>query len=219
MADVYVILAADTGVLGQIETAVDQEIGVEDSIFYNCDPALDQLRYVYGFDLGDEAQVKAVQEQMSLLLTETGIPQGGIENRYDNTASYYEMNGGLLFLGVFLALLFVMAAVLIMYYKQISEGYDDRERYQIMQKVGLGRQEVRASIRSQVLSVFYLPLITAVIHVAFAFPIIVRLIALFNLNDVGLFLMTTVITVLVFAVLYAMVYAMTAKVYYRIVSE
>ena len=88
-----------------------------------------------------------------------------------------------------------------------------------MQKVGLGRQEVRASIRSQVLSVFYLPLITAVIHVAFAFPIIVRLIALFNLNDVGLFLMTTVIMVLVFAVLYAMVYAMTAKVYYRIVSE
>ena len=219
VADVYVILAADTGVLGQIETAVDQEIGVEDSIFYNCDPALDQLRYVYGFDLGDEAQVKAVQEQMSLLLTETGIPQGGIENRYDNTASYYEMNGGLLFLGVFLALLFVMAAVLIMYYKQISEGYDDRERYQIMQKVGLSRQEVRASIRSQVLSVFYLPLITAVIHVAFAFPIIVRLIALFNLNEVGLFLMTTVITVLVFAVLYAMVYAMTAKVYYRIVSE
>ena len=98
-----------------------------------------------------------------------------------------QADGGLLFLGVFLALLFVMAAVLIMYYKQISEGYDDRERYQIMQKVGLSRQEVRASIRSQVLSVFYLPLITAVIHVAFAFPIIVRLIALFNLNDVGLF--------------------------------
>ncbi len=219
VADVYVILVKDDGVLGQIKTAVDREIGVEDSIFYGCDPASDQLRYVYGFDLGDEAQVKEVQSQMANLLAEAGIPQGGIENRYDNMASYYEMNGGLLFLGIFLALLFGMAAVLIMYYKQISEGYDDRERYQIMQRVGLSRREVRASIRSQVLSVFYLPLVTAVIHVAFAFPIIVRLIALFNLNDVGLFLLTTVVTVLAFGLLYAIVYAMTARVYYRIVSE
>ncbi len=147
VADVYVILAADGSVLEQIAAAVDQEIGTENSVF-NCDPAQDQLRYVYGFDLGDEEQAKEVQDQLYVLLAETGITQGGVENRFDNEASYYEINGGLLFLGIFLALLFLMATVLIMYYKQISEGYDDRERYQIMQKVGLSRREVRTAIRS-----------------------------------------------------------------------
>ena len=128
------------------------------------------------------------------------------------------MDGGLLFLGIFLGLLFVMATILIIYYKQISEGYDDRERYQIMKKVGMSKKEVRQSIRSQVLSVFFLPLLMAGVHIAFAFNIINRLLMIFNLYNTKLFMACTGGTIVVFALGYTLIYSMTAKTYYKIVS-
>ena len=106
-----------------------------------------------------------------------------------------------------------MAMVLIIYYKQISEGYDDKERFAIMQKVGMSRREVKQSIRSQVMIVFFLPLVVAVVHIAVAFKVITKLLSLMNLTNVSLF-----ITVIVFAVFYAIVFAITAKEYYRIVK-
>lgn len=137
-------------------------------------------------------------------------------NLNGSRASFYELYGGFLFIGIFLGIIFLMATTLIIYYKQISEGYDDRERYQIMQKVGMSKKEVRQSIRSQVLLVFFLPLIMAVIHLAFAFKIITKLLSVLNLTNVSLFFMYTVGTVAVFAVIYAIIYSITAKEYYKI---
>lgn len=95
--------------------------------------------------------------------------------------------GGLFFLGIFLGTLFLMATVLIIYYKQVSEGYDDKERFEIMQRVGMSKQEIRKTIRVQILMVFFLPLIFMMIHIAFAFPIITKLLALFGLMNTQLF--------------------------------
>ncbi len=120
--------------------------------------------------------------------------------------------------GIYLGALFLMATVLIMYYKQISEGYDDRERYQIMQKVGMSKREVKSSIRSQVLLVFFLPLLMAVLHITVAFGVITKLLAVLNLTNVPLFLVCTVVTVAVFAVFYGMVFSLTAREYYKIVN-
>ena len=111
-----------------------------------------------------------------------------------------------------------MATVLIIYYKQISEGYDDRERYQIMQKVGMDKREVRRSIRSQVLTVFFLPLLVAFVHIAVAFKVITKLLITFNMTNEPLYAACTVITGGVFAVFYVVVFAVTAREYYRIVN-
>lgn len=139
-------------------------------------------------------------------------------SRQDNAVDLYTMYGGFLFLGVFLGLLFLLSTVLIIYYKQISEGYEDQRRYQIMQQVGMSPREVRASIRSQVLLVFFLPLVTAGIHVAVAFPMLCKLLELFNLFDVGLFALCTAGTLLVFCAIYALVYGLTTRTYSRIVG-
>ena len=139
-------------------------------------------------------------------------------SRQDNAMDLYTMYGGFLFLGVFLGLLFLLSTVLIIYYKQISEGYEDQRRYQIMQQVGMSPREVRSSIRSQVLLVFFLPLVTAGIHVAAAFPMLCKLLELFNLFDVGLFALCTAGTLLVFCAIYALVYGLTTRTYSRIVG-
>ena len=117
-----------------------------------------------------------------------------------------------------LSIVLILAAVLIVYYKQISEGYEDKSRFEIMQKVGMTKTDIRKSVNSQMLTVFLLPLITAVIHLAFAFPIISRLLLLFNMTNVSLFLMTTAVSVVVFAVFYTIVYRITSGIYYSIVS-
>lgn len=127
--------------------------------------------------------------------------------------------GGFLFLGVFLGFVFLMATVLIIYYKQVSEGYEDKGRFEIMQKVGMSPKEVKASIRSQVLKVFFLPLVMACIHLTMAFPMMNRLLLLFNMKNPGLFAICTVLTVGVFGVIYGIVFGITAKAYYRIVGE
>ena len=111
-----------------------------------------------------------------------------------------------------------MATVLIIYYKQISEGYDDKERFNIMQKVGLSKAEIKKSINRQILMVFFLPLVFAVIHIAFAFPMITKLLATLNLINVPLLRLCTVVTILVFAVIYTVVYFLTARVYLKIVD-
>ena len=152
-------------------------------------------------------------------LIDSGLQNtSSITSRQDNAIDYYTMYGGFLFLGVFLGLLFLLSTVLIIYYKQISEGYEDQRRYQIMQQVGMSPREVRASIRSQVLLVFFLPLVTAGIHVAAAFPMLCKLLELFNLFDVGLFALCAAGTLLVFCAIYALVYGLTTRAYSRIVG-
>lgn len=134
------------------------------------------------------------------------------------TRDYYALNGGFFFLGLFLGFLFIMAAVLIIYYKQVSEGYEDRERYRIMRDVGLERKMVKESIRSQILVVFFAPLLVAAIHVAFDFQLMLHLLTMFGLHEAGVTLLCTAGTFLVFAVIYGLVYLLTARTYYRIVQ-
>ena len=139
------------------------------------------------------------------------------ETRASAESDVYGLTGGFLFLGMFLGLVFMMAAVLIIYYKQVSEGYEDQRRFSIMRKVGLSEREARRSIRSQILTVFYLPLIVAAVHIAFDFRLVVLLLSLFSLYNVTLTALCTLGTLAVFCLIYAIVYALTARAYYRIV--
>lgn len=129
-----------------------------------------------------------------------------------------EIYGAFLFIGAFLAALFLLGTILIIYYKQLSEGFDDRERFIIMQKVGMSSGEVRKTIRTQILTVFFLPLGMAAIHVAAAYPMIIKMISLFNMTDTTVFGICTAVTILIFALVYTLVYFLTARVYYKIVA-
>ncbi len=182
------------------------------------------IGWVYGFDTdADEAHQ---QEFANLLSGRLGVTQGEraagacrLETKMDGRKAFLEIVGGLFFIGVFLGLLFVMATVLIIYYKQISEGYEDKERFEIMQKVGMSRDEVKASIHSQVVTVFFLPLLVAGLHVTAAFPLVSRLLKLVNLYNTALYAACTAGCFLVFGAMYVSVYLLTAKTYYRIVSR
>ena len=154
------------------------------------------------------------------------LRDGAQENGFTSVAERGELRenlmtlyGGLLFVGLFLGLLFTMAMILIIYYKQITEGYEDRERYRIMRKVGLSRREIRRSISSQILIVFFLPLAAAGLHVTFAFPGIVTMFRALSMTNVTLIAGCALGSFAGFAALYGAVYLLTARVYYRIVSE
>lgn len=139
--------------------------------------------------------------------------------RQQEYESYYADNGSLLFIGIFLGSLFLMGTAMIIYYKQISEGYEDQKRFEIMQKVGLSHREVRSSVRRQILMVFFLPLLMAMLHITMAFPMIRRMLLLFGMTNTKLFIGCTAGTVLIFAVVYGLIYLMTARSYYHIVER
>ncbi len=139
--------------------------------------------------------------------------------RQQEYESYYADNGSLLFIGIFLGSLFLMGTAMIIYYKQISEGYEDQKRFEIMQKVGLSRREVRSSVRRQILMVFFLPLLMAMLHITMAFPMIRRMLLLFGMTNTKLSIGCTAGTVLIFAVVYGLIYLMTARSYYHIVER
>lgn len=139
--------------------------------------------------------------------------------RQQEYESYYANNGSLLFIGIFPGSLFLMGTAMIIYYKQISEGYEDQKRFEIMQKVGLSRREVRSSVRRQILMVFFLPLLMAMLHITMAFPMIRRMLLLFGMTNTKLFIGCTAGTVLIFAVVYGLIYLMTARSYYHIVER
>ena len=139
--------------------------------------------------------------------------------REEHYRSFYTLNGGLLFLGIFLGFIFLVGAGMIIYYKQMSEGYEDKERFEIMQKVGMSRKEVKSAIRRQILMVFFLPLLMAVLHIIMAFPMISRLLGLLGMMNTELYILCTAGTIVVFAVIYAAIYMCTAKSYYKIVER
>lgn len=138
--------------------------------------------------------------------------------RSEQRADFYELYGSILFVGVFFIVLFLTATVLIIYYKQITEGFDDRERFQIMEKVGMSAAEVKKTITRQVLLVFFLPLGMAVMHIAVAFPQLCKMLTVFSMTNVSLFALFTVLSVLVFALAYLLVYRLTARTYFKIVQ-
>lgn len=141
-----------------------------------------------------------------------------VESRQENEQNFYLLYGGLFFLGIFLGTMFLMVTIMIIFYKQITEGYDDRERYQILEKVGMSSREVKDTIKSQIRIVFVLPIFAAAVHVTAAFPMVNRILKMLNLNNEKLFAGCLAATIIVFAVIYYLVFKVTSRTYYKIVK-
>lgn len=209
------LIVRDTQEIQEVMAYVREHSGMQKEYLEDAT----KIEYVTGFDMiGSDKEKADMSQQLQEEIMNAQFPGALCESRELSKESFYLLYGGILFIGLYLGIMFLMATVLIIYYKQISEGYDDRERYQIMQKVGMSKREVRRSIRSQVLTVFFLPLIAAFIHIAVAFKVITKLLATLNLVNVPLFAVCTVVTGAVFAVFYVIVFAVTAKEYYKIVN-
>ena len=203
--------------LEAISDSINSEFTNED---YYCRPELH-----YGFDTGLEAEeeIRLAEEIRTHVqeLDDTG--EGGfysysVECREAEREDFYGTYGGIFYLGVILSFVFILATVLIIYYKQVTEGYEDESRFAIMQKVGMTKKDIRKSINSQMLTVFFLPLAAAVLHLSFAFPMVQKLLALFNLRNVSLMILIMTISVLVFGIFYGIIYKVTSNAYYSIVS-
>ncbi|MGM9913207.1 ABC transporter permease [Floccifex sp.] len=180
------------------------------------------IKYKYEFDthLSKEKQFQLneiLYNHLRNLSIEYNSPFS-LEFKEQERSEFYSIFGGIFFLAIFLMIIFVAATVLIIYYKQISEGYEDRNRFEIMRKVGMKDEDIRKSINSQMLTIFFLPLIMAALHVTFAFPIVQKLLAMFNLRNVTLSLIVTGICIFIFGLFYVIVYKITSNVYYDIVS-
>jgi putative ABC transport system permease protein len=212
---------ADTRSITDSFYIIVKDMKVIDEIYNSLGDAANnpgRLQYILGFDMSVDNETSMDIYTSLWNAFDMKYDHTVIESSAEAKSSFFAIYGGLFFLGIFLGALFIMATVLIIYYKQISEGYDDKERFEIMQKVGLSHSEIRKSIQSQVLTVFFLPIVTAAVHIVFAFPVITKLLILLNLTNVALFAWCTASTLLVFALFYGIIYAMTAKVYYKIVS-
>lgn len=180
----------------------------------------------YAFDLSCDADkqieiTKELNDSIVKIREEhpddwTGVGLDGLESGRND---FYALYGGLFFLGILFGTVFIAAAVLIMYYKQISEGFEDKTKFGILQKVGMTKSEIRKSINSQVLTVFFAPLAASGVHMAFAFGIVSRLLMLFGLTDKGLFAIVTLCCFVLFGILYTAVYMITSGSYYKIVSD
>lgn len=180
--------------------------------------------YSYDFDVagGDPEDIAALREALGTVdFSGPGVEYAALlfEDSATSRQSFMELYGGLFFLGLFLGVLFLLGTALIIYYKQVSEGYDDARRFNIMQKVGMSHKEVKQSIHSQILLVFFLPLVMAVLHLAFAFPMLQKILLVMGLNNFPLILCSTLGCVGVFAVAYLVIYALTARTYYNIVES
>lgn len=170
----------------------------------------------------DEADSETAEKVIQNILEEKKNAEEYVvftSSQYEMENMFHDSYGSLFFLGIFLGLLFLMAAILIMYYKQLSEGYEDQKRFEIMQNVGMSKKEVKQAIRSQVLIFFFLPLVIAVVHMAFAFKMIMKMFGYLIASGEGLFITCTVVSVIILAIIYTIVYVLTAKTYYKIVKN
>ena len=216
---------SDTSTLVVADTAALMELYEKQKEAYGEDSSWMEWQASFSVDATDE-ELRAVQQAYNQYVRDDAVFGGtgkwwscGWTLRCDVEADAYGLAGGFLFLGIFLGTIFLMATVLIIYYKQISEGYEDKARFEIMQKVGLSREEVRASIRSQVLMVFFLPIAVAAIHILFDFNMVEKLLTLFQVYNTTLTALCTLGTVLVFFLVYGAVYLLTARTYYKIVER
>ncbi len=141
-----------------------------------------------------------------------------VQSRAEMSVDGYAMAGGFLFLGILLGIIFLMATVLIIYYKQVSEGYEDQGRFEIMRKVGLSQRQVKSSIRGQVLIVFFLPILVAAVHILFDFNLVARMLTMFGVRNVMTVVLCTGGTLAAFLAVYVLVYLLTARTYYKIVK-
>lgn len=208
MVDCYTIIVKDQDTLESIYSMVPAELQKNTDINYSIqfDTKCDKQACIA---LSDRINKNVIIDDVNVQA----------DNIYEARVEYFGMYGGFLFIGLFLSILFLMATVLIIYYKQISEGYEDKTRFEIMQKVGMSHSEVKKTIRSQVLSVFFLPLIVTGIHIAVSFRIIQKMLLLLGLANTGLFIACTIGAMLLFCAVYGIVFSITARSYYKIVSS
>ena len=202
----------------------DLEVQVQ-KISEQSQDALGNINRFVGYDLEatDQQQTDVFSEIYDWLRTSQVKSADGsmyvyVEGSANEKLEFFGIYGGLFFLGIILGIVFIFAAVLIMYYKQVSEGYEDQSRFEIMQKVGMTKREIKKSINSQMLTVFFMPLIAAGVHLAFAFPMIYKMLILLGLVNKVFLIMVTVGCFLLFALLYMLVYKITSRAYYSIVS-
>ena len=211
---VYLIVP-DEDVMDQFEAA--------QRAVYGENASSEKLCYAFDTDLSEEGQVSLVSELQNnistLQLQDEQFPMVNVNARAVSKSDYYALYGGLFFLGILLGSVFIFGMILIIYYKQITEGYEDQGRFSILMKVGMTRKEVRQSINSQVMTVFFLPLAMAGMHTAFSFPIIRKILKMFAMNDEKLLILVMICCYLAFAVFYAAVYLLTSREYYKIVSR
>lgn len=211
---------------------LDQDFGMRLFVILPNRQAVDQVVQAYQVDdstsvsvsglvqwntTGDDQQKAAYAERLRPRL-ETDEIIVRYETRQEGRAEWFAMNGSFLFLGIFLSLLFMLGTILITYFKQISEGYDDRERFQIMQKVGLDKDMIRSTSRSQVVWMFMLPVIVATIHIAFAYPMVHKLLFIFDVTSHVTLLSCLAAVIVAFSLLYWLIYRLTARIYYSIVQ-
>lgn len=202
----------------------DLEVQVQ-KISEQSQDTLGNINRFVGYDLEatDQQQTDVFSEIYDWLRTSQVKSADGsmyvyVEGTANEKLEFFGIYGGLFFLGIILGIVFIFAAVLIMYYKQVSEGYEDQSRFEIMQKVGMTKREIKKSINSQMLTVFFMPLIAAGVHLAFAFPMIYKMLILLGLVNKVFLIMVTVGCFLLFALLYMLVYKITSRAYYSIVS-
>lgn len=210
MFDMYFIVVDNYNTLSDLDKAICEINGRDTS-----------LQFYYGFDtnLNDDEQMEFYKKLNNNYFKDNYSLDLIIDCKAEGKTAFKVLYGGLFFLGIFLGILFTMATALIIYYKQISEGFDDRERFGIMKKVGLSRSEIKSSIRSQILTVFFMPLVLAGIHLAAAFPILSKLLAMLQMMNTALYIYCTIGAFLAFALVYVVIYFLTSKSYYKLVSE
>lgn len=189
-------------------------VSEENALFSYC------CRYGFDTDLSSNAQIELkgyLEEYVSD--SNRNYSYTDVSSRAQNEGDFYGTFGGLFYLGILLSIVFALAAVLIIYYKQISEGYEDSGRFEIMAKVGMTDKEIKSSINSQLLTVFFVPLLLSGLHLAFSLPMIKKILELFGLTNTEQFLLTAGLFFAVFALFYVVVYKLTARAYYGIVSR
>lgn len=179
-----------------------------------------QTWYYYGFDtdLEDEKTIDLMNSMSTAIEKNISMPFA-VSSLPGDKEDFFTTFGGLFFLGIMLSVVFIFAAAMIIYYKQVSEGFEDKARFEIMQNVGMTKSDIKKSINSQVLTVFFAPLLFALLHLAFAFPLIWKLLQLFGLSNLTFTILITLAAFLIFAAFYAIIYKLTARAYYKIVSK
>lgn len=206
--DTYYVVVKDKDTVKEIESALKKKLSISDDeggIF----------NYV-GFNISDKTKEAQVIENFKQLEKEGNI---NIEGKAENETNFKGFYASFLFIGVFISMIFVVSQVVIMYYKQISEGYEDKGKFGIMRKVGLTDRQIKQSIRSQVLMIFFAPLAVATLHTVVAYPFIEKILKLFLATNNNVFLIALAVTIAVFGVFYLIVYLITSRIYYRIIKE
>ena len=213
LVDVVGIVVADDAALEEIYLAQKAAYGEFASEY------VDRI----GVSFSDEEAASAVGTAFTQTVVDklkAAYPEAlsySLDTKWEALHNVLDMYGTFLFLGILLGLVCLFSTILIIYYKQISEGYEDRERFQIMEKIGMEAQEVKKTIGSQMALQFFLPLATAAVHTAVAFPILLKLLKVLMLSNTQLFVSCTLITLAVFALVYTAVYLLTTRTYYKIV--